>query len=185
MGHDRDDVLVTAAADASAVVASWYEAHAEIVFRYVARRLGSEIARDVVADVFRAAIEGFESYEASRGSERSWLLGIATNLVRRHWRTEQRRLRAIERLAHVRVDESAECSDRVHERVDASRQMARLMDAVENLPAEDRDLLVLVAWERCSHAEVGEILAIPTGTVGSRLNRIRTQLRHREGPCNG
>jgi RNA polymerase sigma-70 factor (ECF subfamily) len=43
--------------------------------------------------------------------------------------------------------------------------------------SEDRDPLVLVAWEGCSSEQVSEVLLIPPGTVRSRLNRIRAMLR--------
>ena len=43
----------------------------------------------------------------------------------------------------------------------------------------DRELLLMIAWERLSHDEVAAIVGIPTGTVRSRLHRIRRQLDHR------
>lgn len=43
--------------------------------------------------------------------------------------------------------------------------------------AGDRDVLLLVAWADMSYAEVAEALAIPVGTVRSRLNRAWRQLR--------
>lgn len=63
------------------------------------------------------------------------------------------------------------------ERMDAESDVDRLFEAVASLEPDDRDLLVLVAWERCSHREVADILGIPDGTVRSRLHRIRTSIR--------
>jgi anionic cell wall polymer biosynthesis LytR-Cps2A-Psr (LCP) family protein len=49
----------------------------------------------------------------------------------------------------------------------------RLMDQVGQLAPEDRDLLVLIAWEGFSNRDAAAVLGIPAGTVGSRLHRIR------------
>ncbi len=169
--------------NAIAAVSAWYEAHGETIFVYVARRLGQENARDVTADVFRSAIEGHHRFDRDAGTPLSWLYGIATNLIRRHWRTEQRRLRALNRLTGSVNTEAAvaarqpELSERPIERLDAHHRVEKLLAAVELLDPEDRDLLVLIAWEAKNHTEVGAILGIPPGTVASRLHRIRTQLR--------
>jgi RNA polymerase sigma factor (sigma-70 family) len=160
----------------TARVAMLFEQHADDVFAYVARRVGAEIARDVVGEVFRIALEQFGSYDATLGSPRSWLYGIATNLVRRHWRTEVRRIRALT-LNAARPAFPSDPLARVEDQLDAKRDIDRVIDAVSRLSADDRDLLVLIAWEGCSRGEVAEILGIPPGTVRSRLNRIRTQLR--------
>ena len=153
-----------------------YLAHVEAIYAYLARRLGSELANDLAAETFRVAIENLERFDTTRGSERAWLFGIAPNLMRRHWRTETRRLRAMSRHANVPAT-ALDPLLGVTERIDATQESQRLLRAVANLAAEDRDLLVLVAWERCSHREVADALGIPMGTVRSRLHRIRTELR--------
>jgi len=56
--------------------------------------------------------------------------------------------------------------------------MRPLLDAVlAALPAGDRDVLLLIAWEQLTYQEVSQALAIPVGTVRSRLNRARTKVR--------
>ena len=159
-----------------AVVAEWFDLHVDAVHRYVARRVGAHTARDVVADTFRIALEHFGDYDPSRGSERSWLFGVATNLVRRHWRTEERRLRTHAAAAGARTVPGDPLLE-VEDALDARRRLERLIDAVCRLSVEDRDLLVLVAWEGLSATEVSAVLGIPKGTVRSRLSRVRSQLR--------
>lgn len=132
---------------------------------------------DLAADVFRIAIESYDAYDASRGSERAWLYGIATNQLRRHQRTEVRRLRATERLAASEVL-AGDPLLQVNDRIDAFAVNERLCAAVADLDVDDRDLLILVAWEHLSHRVVAETLGIPAGTVRSRLHRIRKMLRH-------
>lgn len=154
----------------------FYADHVAGVHVYVARRLGRDLAADVVADVFRIAFEGADRYDAERGSERAWLMGIATNRIRRHWRTEARRLRAMARSGNA-LERSVDSTSLVVDRIDAQMEAVRVLEAVAGLDGEDRDLLVLVAWEGCSYEEVASMLALPIGTVRSRLHRIRHKLR--------
>ena len=64
-------------------------------------------------------------------------------------------------------------------------QIARLAPAELLLADEDRDLLALVAWEGMSSAEAAAVLDIPSGTVRSRLHRIRTELAAHEREHHG
>lgn len=63
------------------------------------------------------------------------------------------------------------------DRVDALNSHERLLLWVAELEPVDRDLLVLVAWEQFSYADAAAALAIPIGTVRSRMHRIRHTLR--------
>jgi DNA-directed RNA polymerase specialized sigma24 family protein len=59
------------------------------VYRFIAARVGSAVAEDLAAETFATAYRRRASFEPGRGSLRSWLYGIAVNLVRSHWRAEQ------------------------------------------------------------------------------------------------
>ena len=166
-----------AADDRAAVVAGWFDRHVDTIHRYVARRAGDEVARELTAETFRVALEDFDRYDPTRGGERPWLYGIATNLLRHHWRNEQRRLRAHLRHAGVTDAVAGDPLVGVDSRIDAQRRLELVVDLIEQLDPDDRDLLVLVALEGCTSAEAAQALDIPAGTVRSRLNRIRTQLR--------
>ena len=170
------DVGPTEATADRADAARLYDDHVDAVHAYLARRLGPDLALDVLADVFEAAVGQVDRFDPTRGSERAWLFGIATNLLRRHWRTEQRRLRAWRRasaLERVPGDPLLEIAGRL----DATTDAAAVMAAIGDLPPEDRDLLLLIVWEGCSYVVCAEILDIPVGTVRSRLHRIRRRLR--------
>lgn len=139
-----------------------------------------------MSDTFRVACERFDDYDADRGGERAWLFGIATNLIRRHWRTEERRLRV--QAGSVSLDAPpVDPLLRVDDRLDASNRYERVVDAIATLHPDDRDLVVLIAWEQMTSREAAEVLGIPPGTIRSRLNRIRTHLTKRvnEGETRG
>lgn len=162
---------------ARAAVRELYESHAGDIHRYASRRVGSGLADDLVADTFRAALESFGRFDAARGSQRAWLFGIATNLLRKHRRSEFRRLAASARHANrlsPYVDSIAERTAAV----DAEAELQRVLAAIEQLSDDDFDLLILVAWEALSSSDIAAILHIPRGTVRSRLHRIRTELDH-------
>lgn len=173
---DVRDPIDPAVGDAAVL----YEEHVGAIHAYVARRVGRELAADVTAETFRIAIDQRHSFDPERGSARAWLFGIATNLIRRHWRTEERRLRAMARsVSHgdQSSDQTSDPIDRVAERVDAGSDARAVLAAVAALESADRELLVLIVWEELRHDEVAQVLGIPIGTVRSRLHRIRRQLR--------
>ena len=164
----------------AASVRSMYDDCAASLFAYLARRVGRELAEDLLAETFRAAIESYSKFDSTRGSEKAWLFGIATNLLRRHWRTERRRLLALERSAAMtakHIDPLIGMADGVVSRIDAETDAARLLKAVADLSADDRDLLFLSGWERLNSTEIGQALEIAPATVRSRLHRIRADLR--------
>jgi RNA polymerase sigma factor (sigma-70 family) len=116
----------------------------------------------------------FSIWAGSSDSALPWLYGIAANLVRRHRRTEVRRLKAY---ARTGVDESVELDEPgVAERLDAGALGASLASALASLTADERETVSLVVFAELTYEEVGQALGIPTGTVASRMNRIRARL---------
>jgi RNA polymerase sigma factor (sigma-70 family) len=145
------------------------------IHRYVARRLGSDAADDIVAEAFLTAFRKRRRFDARRGIVRAWLYGIATNHMSRYQRGAARASRAMARTATPSHDEGH--ADQVIDRVMAAEVSGELAAAVAGLFEGDREVLLLVALGELSHAEVAAALGIPYGTVGSRLNRARRKLR--------
>lgn len=157
-----------------------YEQHAESLFGYLASRVGRELAEDLLAQTFQAAIESYGSFDPARGEVRGWLFGIGSNLLRSHWRTEQRRIRALARAAAWRttsIDPPPAVDAEVADRVDAVRLADRLVDALGRLDPDDRTLLFLSGWEGMNSSELSAALGVPAATLRSRLRRLRAQLR--------
>jgi RNA polymerase sigma-70 factor (ECF subfamily) len=103
-----------------------------------------------------------------------WLYGIGANLLLKHRRAEARRLRASARIAA-----SLEAPDRRAgaEALDARLTFPRVADAIEALPDDERETLLLFAWEELPYQGIAAALELPIGTVRSRLNRARARLR--------
>lgn len=178
--------------DAAVIEQSWsrpdefavlYDRYFDEIHRYVAGRLGTQIADDLAAETFLVAFRKRQTFDPTRGAVRPWLYGIATNLLAQHRRSETRRLEAFQRTpADELADDGHE--DRVTARVAAANAQGRLAAALKRLSDGDRDVLLLVALADLSYEEVAQTLDIPFGTVGSRLNRVRKKLRRALGGVN-
>jgi RNA polymerase sigma factor (sigma-70 family) len=154
-----------------------YTRHFASVYRYVAGRLGPDVADDLAAETFLAAFRRRAKFDPDRGSVRPWLYGIATNLVAQHHRSESRWYAALARAgADPLLPIAGSEEDRIADRVTAARARPALAAALSGLPDRDRDVLLLTAIGGLSYAEVAFALAIPEGTVGSRLSRARRKI---------
>jgi RNA polymerase sigma factor (sigma-70 family) len=155
--------------------AAIFDRHAPHIQRYLARRLGREIADDLVGETFLIAFGKRHRYDPKYPDARPWLYGIATTLVAQHRREEAREYRL---RAAVRPDVAQEShAERVAAQVTAQAMNGMLATALAGISQGDRDVLVLIAWEGLSYDEVAAALAIPVGTVRSRLSRARKKLR--------
>ena len=164
--------------DPAAVFTRLFDAHAPGLHRYLSRRVGA-IADDLVAETFLAALAGRDGYDPARADPRAWLYGIATNLLRRHFRQELRELAATAKAAAA-DSPGSDPGDVVPDQVDAQARIGRLALGIAGLSQADRDVLLLIAWAGLDSNEVAQALDIPVGTVRSRLHRVRRQLRSHE-----
>jgi RNA polymerase sigma factor (sigma-70 family) len=153
-----------------------FDRYAPVVHSYLSRRVGA-LADDLVSETFLLAFRGRTSYTPGRAPVRAWLYGIATNLVRRHARDEERRYRAFGRAAG-RVESITELGE-VAGRVDAQALRGELTNALAGLPREELDVLLLWTYPQLSYTEIAAALGVPVGTVRSRLHRARGKVRAR------
>lgn len=175
-----DAVLIRAARAEPERFAELYDRHAADLFRYARRRVGPDLAEDLVADAFVVALRRLGSYDLDRPDARPWLFGILTKEISRHRRRERARFRALARATQDRERDRAldPVADHVADTVSAAAiARAALAGAIARLAARDRDVLLLVAWSGLNYFEVAQTLGIPMGTVRSRLNRARRSVR--------
>ncbi|WP_432071110.1 RNA polymerase sigma factor [Streptomyces sp. AA1529] len=176
-----DASVIARSRDEPEAFAVLFDRHADAVHRYAARRLGGEVADDLMAETFTTAFQQRHRYDPDRGAgARPWLFGIATNLVGRHRRAEARRFKAMARVP-IPADHDEPIADRAADRVGARAVRHELAAALASLSARHRDVLLLVAWGGLGYEEVAQALGIPVGTVRSRLHRARSRLREALG----
>jgi RNA polymerase sigma factor (sigma-70 family) len=150
-----------------------FERHYDAVHGYLRRRLDDARADEIASQTFLVAFDGRTRFDRGRADARPWLFGIATNLAHNYRRHELVELRA---MAAMRPEVGA-AVEGVEARVDAERLRGPLARALAELPTEEADVLCLLVWAELSQGEIADALAIPLGTVKSRLSRARGRLR--------
>ena len=151
-----------------------YETNVNLIYRYLVRRSGPDIAEDLTAQTFMEAWRTRDRYDPDRGSVSAWLHGIAVNLMRHHWRAERRRLAAYART--VPDPDPVPTDGAVVDQVAAQQQWTDVAAAMAQLSGPDRDILTLACWQDLSYGEIAAALTLPIGTVRSRLHRARARL---------
>lgn len=173
-----DATLIARSLEVPELFGALFDRHAPAINRYITRRLGPDAADDLVAETFLAAFRRRDRYDVSRADARPWLYGIATRLIGRHRRDEVRLLRAI---ARTGVDPAAEpVADEVTNRIAAQSASRELAGALARLSQAQRDVLLLVA-SGLGYEEAALALAVPAGTVSSRLVHARRKVREALG----
>ncbi|MFG2728993.1 RNA polymerase sigma factor [Streptomyces canus] len=158
--------------------AELYDQCARSVYNHAFRLTADwSVAEDVMSATFMEAWRRRTSIEADGGSLRPWLLGIATNVARSHYRSNRRYRAAAGAAAGAGVAEVADHAEETAGRVDDRRRIAATLTALGSLRRPEREVLVLCLWEGLEYADAARALGIPVGTVRSRLSRARGRLR--------
>lgn len=153
-----------------------FEGHHHDIWRYLARAGGRDAADDLAGEVFVIAFAQRGRYDASKGSVRGWLYGIARNLLRTYCRSKVRRTRALGRAAAQRSN-AVPSTEAVEDALAGTQEVLRIRRAVMCLSEAHGEVLMLFVWEGLSYEEIAVVLSVEVGTVRSRLARARTALR--------
>lgn len=128
------------------------------------------LADDLVQDCVERAMGKSHLYDPSRPL-RAWLYAVLRNIFISGLRRD-RRSSVIKT-----VDDLMEGEDAVAAAQEDRISVKQISEALDRLPTQHREVIVLVGLEEMSYRDVAEILAVPIGTVMSRLSRARSQLR--------
>jgi RNA polymerase sigma-70 factor (ECF subfamily) len=151
-----------------------FDRHFARLLRYLRRRVGGDLAKELAAETFERAFRARESFAGCDESALPWLYGIAGNLVRMHRRSEERRLRAYARAAQARPEGLQDEFP-----LDGAALGPVLADALATLSAPLREVLLLHAWGELSHVEIATALGLSDEAVRTRLHRARSQIARR------
>lgn len=152
-----------------------FDRHVDAIFGYIAARVGSTAAEDIVADTFEVAFNRRAKFDLTASSARPWLYGIATRRLMKHRDAERRWLQRAARSPHESgFDGSLNDSDA---RLDARRMAPELAAALLRLSAAERDVLLLHAFDELSHEQVASVLGISVAAARTRLSRGRARMR--------
>jgi RNA polymerase sigma-70 factor (ECF subfamily) len=139
--------------------------------RYAAALLRNrEDADDLVHDCLVRALDKLDT-RRDEADVRPWLFAIMHNL----FISQLRRTRS--RPSSESLDETHEAAMSVHADQESGLNWRDLLRGLNQLPVEQRTVILLVSVEDLSYAEAARVLDIPVGTVMSRLARGRDRLR--------
>lgn len=143
--------------------------HGPALYRMAYRMVGDRHeAEDVVQDTFRSAWKSRQRYEAGRG-QRAWLASILRRRVIDRWRKHpQPGVLASETPVEVGVAGHDPLADEYSD---------EMQHALNRLPSELRESLLLVVVGELTHQESADLLGVPLGTILSRVSRARRRMR--------
>ena len=144
-----------------------YERYQQPIYRLAYRLVGSQDAADLTQQIFLQLFQKMGQF-IGRSRFRTWLYRLAVNECLQHLRRRKRQTNR--RLTTEPVDSSPSEAARWE-------QHELLQHALSLLEPELRTIFLLKEIEHLSYAELADALEIPEGTVASRLNRARTQLK--------
>lgn len=137
-----------------------YDAYLTPIYRYVVFRFPQDLAEDLVADIFVKAWEKLYTYKARTGIPFSaWLFRIARHSLIDAYRSA----RGFEEISEELPDESAENDPRA--RAERSISVVQVRRALEQLPGDYRDVLLLHYVAGLGHSEISTALRMTEGYV--------------------
>ncbi|HEX3511043.1 MAG TPA: sigma-70 family RNA polymerase sigma factor [Solirubrobacteraceae bacterium] len=149
--------------DQAAEIADLYEQHALAVHRYALRRSDRETADEVTAQVFLVAWRRRSSVPEDA---LPWLYGVARRVLADQRRSASRRRRLGERLR----------SEAGHDEPGLVLEDGCLADALNRIPARDREALLLRYWEELEPGQIARVMGCSRAAMAVRLHRARLRL---------
>jgi RNA polymerase sigma-70 factor (ECF subfamily) len=134
-------------------------------------------AEDLVQETYAKALRGFSAFEEGTNF-RAWMYRILRNTF-----LTSRNGLAAQKTTAIEDDDVGAVEVWTAHAVTPERLLLRqesrqlVLDALESLSAADREIILLCEVEELSYREIAQVLAVPLGTVMSRLSRARTRLR--------
>lgn len=155
--------------------AAVFDRHYVAIHRFLWTRVGRR-AEDLTAEAFKIAFQRRHDYDPRFPSARPWLFGIASRLAKQQHRDEAKADEVVERMASKPEDVSDVGPE---QRLDELAPSSPVAASLQQLPARDREPLLLHVWDDLSYDEVARVLDVPVGTVRSRIHRARRELQER------
>ncbi len=136
------------------------------------RNKGSDRMDDLIQQTVLGLLEASASFRAE-GSFRSFVFGVAYNVLRNHYRAQRRDD------AHLDFGETSvfDLAPDAHELIAHAQEQRLLLQGLRRIPLEHQVLLELYFWEPLGAAEIAAALGVPEGTVRTRIRRAKALLQ--------
>ena len=176
--HEHENQLIQLVREGD--LSAWGELiriHQDRLYNSIVRVVGHpDRARDVVQDAFIQAIENISRFDG-KSQFFTWLYRIAFNRAMSMYRKHKSEV-SLEVARENAGDETmADSQDQPEDRVLQSELVEEVHQAIEQLSAEHRAVIVLREIEGCEYEQIAEILEVSLGTIRSRLHRARSEMR--------
>jgi RNA polymerase sigma-70 factor (ECF subfamily) len=169
------ELVARLAAGEEAALAEIYRLHAGLVFGLARRLLGDvTLAEDVTQEVFVYLWQQPERFDPARGTLRSWLGLLAHRRSVDRIRAESRRVASEER--QDRTEVPSVTNSEVDDQLSLVWLAVRVQEALDQLPPEQREAVVLAYYGGRTYRQVAAELQIPEGTAKSRLRLALAKL---------
>ena len=176
----RSDVELLAAAsrDPEAFAVFYADNVRSLLAFFWSRTRDRDVASDLTAETFAAALAGVSRYDPAKGTPRQWLYGIANNLLKRLWRTRRVSSTARRRL-QIQTPPTAMTGWEQIEAADARLDADRLAGALKRVPPKSREAVRLRIVEQREYGEIAHRIgckpSAARGLVFRGLRRLRDE----------
>jgi RNA polymerase sigma factor (sigma-70 family) len=145
------------------------------LLRYLQRLAGGQMAEELLQQTWLSVLDHAHRFDpqASGGGFKAWLFRIATNKVNDHWRSRGREQAAKQGLRLI-TDEQA---PHAGHRLEGTEQEQRLRAAIEQLPDNQKQVLMLRYYSGMKFVEIAELLGCPLNTALGRVHKAMLRLR--------
>lgn len=182
---DDGDLVASVARGDVAAFDLLYDRYAGAVYALSAHLLGTSEAEEIVQEIFLRLWRKADQFDSARGSFAAWFMTIARYRVLRELRTrnQQRRIEVAEDVDRILARAADETAD-VEEQVWQLERGRAALTALNQLPAEQRQVLILAYFGGLSQSTIAQRLDLPLGTVKKRtrlgLRKLRLALGHQQ-----
>jgi len=151
--------------------------HYESLMRYLQRLCGSDhLAEELHQQTWLSVLDHIDRFDASSqaaGAFKAWLFRIATNKANDVWRSRARERAAHEGMRRIAPTEAPEAGHPI----EAGEQRDRLGRAIEQLPENQKQVLLLRYYSGMKFVEIAELLGCPLNTALGRMHKAMLKLK--------
>jgi RNA polymerase sigma-70 factor (ECF subfamily) len=163
-----EDLMVRVAEGDDKAFGVMYDRHSTAAYSLAYRICGTRAAADdVVQEAFLSLWRAGGRYDASRGSVRTWVLGIVHNRAIDALRRAT--VHSKRRSSDEGIEERFEAPERTDAEVARRAEAASVRGALDALPADQQKVIELAYFGGFTHTEISDMLGAPLGTVKGRM----------------
>lgn len=153
-----------------------FDRHGDAAFSLAYRMCGRRaMAEDVVQEAFMSLWRSGSRYSPARGSVRSWVLSVVHHRAIDAFRREG--VRTSRNVSDEGIAERLPASDSTDVEVERREDAQQVRSALQELPAEQRQVIELAYFGGFTHTQIATMLKLPAGTVKGRMRLGLTKMR--------